>query len=346
MQNFATLQRSFFAGDGRFSLAWQGGIQLLKKVSINRWKQLVAALIIFWLAHSLAQLFWLVVSAPATPPASVSLSALAGVTTTPKRNVNITLLKDLTLFGSAEAVAQEVVNETTVQQGPQIEDQAVDTKLKLVLKGVISSSEASLARAIIANAKTQAIYGSGEELPMYKGVKVAKVLDLRVILDNKGQYESLWLYSDDPNAPKVQPVELASRSRVERDVALTPEASSPAGRNAGVRKRPAREIENSRGPETVASLEDAGKKLSDIVAFNIHREDGKVKGYRLRPGRDAAAFEALGLQAGDIVTAVNGEALDNPGKIMQIYRNLGQTTSASLEIERDGSPMSVDIQLD
>jgi general secretion pathway protein C len=31
---------------------------------------------------------------------------------------------------------------------------------------------------------------------------------------------------------------------------------------------------------------------------------------------------------------------------MEIYRNLGQTTSASLEIERDGEIVTVDVELE
>src|SRR5690606_3683673 len=108
---------------------------------------------------------------------------------------------DLQLFGPAdsEAVpAQAPVAAAT----PGIEDEAVDTKLNLVLRGVVASSDENSARAIIADARAQAIYSPGDDIEGQQGVKLAKVLPLRVILDNRGQYESLWLYKDDPNAPR------------------------------------------------------------------------------------------------------------------------------------------------
>jgi general secretion pathway protein C len=90
---------------------------------------------------------------------------------------------------------------------------------------------------------------------------------------------------------------------------------------------------------------DVGKSLSDVLAMSIYREGGQVIGYKIRPGRDIERFKSYGLQADDIVTAVNGMPLNNPNKIMEIYRNMGNATSASLEIKRAGSVITVDVVL-
>ncbi len=347
MQNFAIFQDGINAQSGRLSLVGQKLGMWLKKIPLIRWQQLVVVVIVIWLTHSLAQLFWLMAAAPAIPPAEVSQNAISGDSgTSAPRSVDIAALKNLNMFGVVSQTASvENVVVAAPSSGPQIEEQAVDTKLKLVLQGVINSSEAKGSRAIIAQGKSQAVYGTGDELPKLKGVKVAKILDRRVILDNKGRYESLWLYSDDPNAPKVSTSAIDVPNRSWEDSSSTEGKPKYNGPEIG---RPERALR--RGLEGGAageiSLDEANKKLADVVAINIHRVKGKVIGFRLRPGRDAAAFEALGLEAGDIVTAVNGELLDGPSKIMEVYRNIGQATSASLEIERDGSPVSVDIQLD
>src|SRR5690606_18937211 len=88
---------------------------------------------------------------------------------------------------------------------------------------------------------------------------------------------------------------------------------------------------------------EISRNISDVVAMSIHREGGQVVGYKIRPGRNAEQFTALGLQPDDIVTAVNGMPLNNPGKIMEIYKNMSNGTSANLEISRGGSVLSVDI---
>ena len=55
-------------------------------------------------------------------------------------------------------------------------------------------------------------------------------------------------------------------------------------------------------------------RLTDIVRLAPHVQEGKVVGFRVNPGRDRESFEALGLQAGDVVTDINGIVLDDPSR--------------------------------
>lgn len=347
MQNL-TMQEPGTSGADRLNAVGRRLGQALSRVSTRRWQQLALLFIVLWLAHSLAQLFWALTPSPEIPPASISPNALeTGSSQSGTRPVDVNELKELTIFGAGSGEVEELPVEQAQPLEPQIEDQAVDTKLSLVLQGVINSSDSKSARAIIADAKSQAIYGPGDELENMNNVKVAKVLDLRVILDNKGQYESLWLYKDDPNAPRIArrqappPADTPSRSWDGDPQELSEGQDAEAPAQGPLEK-------DTPGAEDDASqaIEAARKNLSDVVAFNIHRENGQIKGYKVRPGRNSAAFDAVGLQNGDVVTAVNGTPLDNPGRIMEIYRNLGQATSASLEIERNGEPVTVDIELE
>src|SRR5690606_26946633 len=93
------------------------------------------------------------------------------------------------------------------------------------------------------------------------------------------------------------------------------------------------------------SMAQVTKTLADVVAMSIYREGGQVVGYKIRPGRNAELFDALGLQADDIVTAVNGVPLSAPGKVMEIYKSMGSATSANLEIRRGGSTVNLDVML-
>ncbi|WP_339899308.1 type II secretion system protein GspC [uncultured Gilvimarinus sp.] len=345
MQNLTT-QDPGMAGGDRLGNVQRRVSQAFRRVPERRWKQLAGLLILLWLTHSLAQLFWLLVPTPEIPAAEISANALASTEANSQaQDVDVEQLRSLTLFGAGGGDPEaELANEPVQPLEPQIEDQAVDTKLSLVLSGIIGSSVDASARAIIADAKTQAIYGPGDEIENQRGVKVAKVLNQRVILDNNGQYESLWLYKDDPNAPRRQvrydPPPTASRSWEGDEEQLTQQAAEES-----VVEGPLEADQVNQASTSEASVEQISQNLSDVVAFNIHRENGQIKGYRIRPGRNPKAFNSAGLQAGDIVTGVNGTALDNPGKIMEIYRNLGQTTSASLEIERDGEIVTIDVEL-
>lgn len=316
------------------------GAQLLARVSLKTWQFLVILLLVLWISHSLARLFWLIIPEPQIVPAAVALTAPSsgGMEA---QSVNIQELKALQIFGEAQ---QATSAESAVTATPAIENETVDTKLNLVLVGVIASSEESSGRAIIAANGQQDVYGPGAELPVGKGVTLAKVLDTRAILNNNGVFESLWLYQEnDGSRSRVTinypaPDQTASRSWPDESDTLADNQPPAmfADRNQG---------SEMRGPAENDVSAEISRNISDVVAMSIHREGGQVVGYKIRPGRDAEQFTALGLQPDDIVTAVNGMPLNNPGKIMEIYKNMSNATSANLEIKRGGSVLSVDVVL-
>lgn len=322
------------------------GRQLIARVPLKSWQFLVILLLVLWLTHSLARLFWLVLPEPQMPPAAVAL--------TPHTNTSIDLtsqivdldkLKALDVFGQAHTTAANTLEPTTIS--PAIEAETVDTQLNLVLVGVIASNEESAGRAIIAANGAQAIYAPGEDLPINKNVTLVKVLNLRVILNNNGRLESLWLYQDaDKSATRgrvanaIAPEQAISRSwSDDGELAVEVEPPSAVYVDGGVNRQ------RAGGPMTSDPVAEVSRNIADVVAMSIHREGGQVVGYKIRPGRNAEQFTALGLEANDIVTAVNGMPLDNPSKIMEIYKNMANATSATLEIKRGGSIMSVDIVL-
>lgn len=324
----------------------------LGKIPLERWKWLVTLLLVIWLSHSLARLFWLIIPEPAIPPASVSapLVSTSG-TNGGGQSVNIAALKEMHIFGEVDKAA--VVEQASVSAPVINENEAADTQLNLELRGVIGSNTEGSARAIIASGAAAEVYAPGDTLPVGNGVTLAKILDLRVILNNNGRFESLWLYKDDPKAraaiatPYVPEVRAVDEDRAwpdERDM-----ASGEQGNGAPpifMDKSPGADNPNPGGPApSNDQAAEVSRTLSDVVAMSIHREGGQVVGYKIRPGRNAEQFTALGLQANDIVTAVNGVPLTSPGKVMEIYKNMSNATSASLEIKRGGSVLSVDVVL-
>ena len=46
----------------------------------------------------------------------------------------------------------------------------------------------------------------------------------------------------------------------------------------------------------------------------------------------------MGLQAGDVVTDINGTVLDDPSQGLQVVQALGESTQANVTVLRDGVP--------
>jgi general secretion pathway protein C len=131
----------------------------------------------------------------------------------------------------------------------------------------------------------------------------------RVLLNRSGRLETLRL-----------PKELAASTGPMGMPSPLPQAAAPAGGSL-------REV-----------ISENASRLTDIVRLAPHVQEGQVVGFRVNPGRDRAAFEALGLQAGDVVTDINGTVLDDPSQGLQVFQSLGETTQANVTVLRDGVP--------
>ena len=74
--------------------------------------------------------------------------------------------------------------------------------------------------------------------------------------------------------------------------------------------------------------------------------NGQIAGVRVSAvNGDAALIARLGLQPGDIVTAVNGIAVDSVARGQQIIESLGTAGSARVTVSRGGVPIEVTVQL-
>ena len=62
-------------------------------------------------------------------------------------------------------------------------------------------------------------------------------------------------------------------------------------------------------------------------------------------GRDRRAFASLGLRPGDLVTEINGMALNNPAQGMEAFSTLSDATQVTLTLERNGQPVSLSVDV-
>ncbi|MFZ2509077.1 MAG: PDZ domain-containing protein, partial [Steroidobacteraceae bacterium] len=70
---------------------------------------------------------------------------------------------------------------------------------------------------------------------------------------------------------------------------------------------------------------------------------GQLRGYRVYPGRNRAQFAKLGLQPGDLVTAVNGAPLDDPNRALETLRGIGTGPAVTLTVDRNGQQQQLAI---
>ena len=87
-------------------------------------------------------------------------------------------------------------------------------------------------------------------------------------------------------------------------------------------------------------------ELARNVRIDPVINNGQIAGVRVSAANgDAALIARLGLQPGDIVTAVNGIAVDSVARGQQIIESLGTAGSARVTVSRGGVPIEVTVQL-
>lgn len=231
-------------------------------------------------------------------------AAVAPLVEAPAPNVDIAAVVNAHLFGVA----------------PQSGDpsDAPATTANLSLAGTLAVREPERGWAIIgASGQAARVYAAGATLP--GGAKLYAVYPDRVILDRNGARESLLL-------PRLSGGAVAGRP-MPRTAGMPPAGAPNASIADSVRQML---VQN---PAAGAEL------LRPQPVF----AGGSLRGYRVYPGRNRAQFASLGLQPGDLVLAVNGAALDDPNRGLEILRGVGQGSAVTLTVERGGQQQQITV---
>jgi general secretion pathway protein C len=172
----------------------------------------------------------------------------------------------------------------------------------LVLAGTIATNDPKHGVAIIADGGPSRVYSVGDNV---SGASLHSVYLDHVILDRGGTLETLVLPRQLP--PARQPI---------------------VARNPGVAP-----LQNLR-----RIVEKDPALLSQIMRAvpSYDSAAGKLRGFRIYPGRNRSAFNNLGLRPGDLVTAINGSTLDDPQRGQEIMNTLDSSDRATVTVERGG----------
>ena len=266
----------------------------------------VSALLAIGIAYYLAQLFWLLI--PVGDGVEWTASTVPAVTSTSRgTTTDYDSIAEAHLFGESSADATPAPVETV---------NAPDTRMNLQLRGTVATDDASQAHAIIAD-------GTGKENvffiddPIPGGAVLHQVLPDRVILNRGGILETLRLPQQSVGGTAARPRTGSAANRAAR--ALPTNVQNLMGQNAA--------------------------RFSDIVRPQPYMPNGQLQGYRVYPGRDRRAFASLGLRPGDLVTEINGMALNNPAQGMEAFSTLSDATQVTLTLERNGQPVSLSVDV-
>ena len=275
----------------------------------------VTAILVVALAWRVADLTWSILPGERADDPFPEIAALVPATGSANSIPPVTLdaLSDAHLFGEPAAPPADTAANAAVADAD-----APDTTLNLVLAGVVAREPGSQpGQAIILSGnRQQKVYSVGNTIDGANGARLHSVLADRVLLNRSGRLEALRL----PRELPAQAQQLAPR--------IAPRPLFGGG--------------TPDNPATLGQVIGANAaRISDVIRIAPAIDSGQVVGFRVNPGTDAAAFTALGLEPGDIVTEVNGTVIDDPNRGLQVFEALGETTMANVKLLRNGNPQAV-----
>jgi len=289
----------------------------LQEEGLRRAASIANLLLVVALAYSLVQFIWHVLPAPtvqAPPPAPPMAGPTHGA--------------------AAQRVPEDVAHWHLFGIKPAADSSPVpssaplpETKLNLILRGVVAGSAPADSGAIIAEPSGQEeFYGIEAALP--GGAILKEVYSDRVVLMRNGRLETLRL-----------PVDQLSEAGTSQGIAPTGRAASARGGRAVSGQPSLREYRDMllNDPRSVVA--------ADLVRILPYNKGGRFGGYEVRPGRDAATLTRFGLRAGDVVTAVNGVPLNTPAAGLGILRDLRDAKQVRLDVQRNGVPQTIVLNL-
>jgi len=236
--------------------------------------------------------------------------APAANSATSQMRLDIAPVVNAHLFGQVQRPPPKPVNPAPLPS------ELPETRLNLTLYGIYHSSMLEASYVMIGAAKQSAQrYQQGDELS--KGVVLHDIQTKNVVLARGGRYETLSLRKPLPNTAA------ASRTATTNVSPTAQSATNPSQ----LLKTYQQELKTN--PRNLL-------KLARISPVN---RDGKLIGYRLRPGRDPTLLSQFDLRSGDILTAVNGVMLDSPLKGLGVVQQLADANQLELQVLRNGQQM-------
>ena len=214
-------------------------------------------------------------------------------------------------------VAAHLFGVVVADPGAQDPTKAPPSSANLVLAGTIATRDPKHGVAIISDGGPAKVFSVGDTI---SGASLHSVYLDHVLLDRGGVLETLLL-------PRNQ----------------TAGAPGPT-----VRRPPGADPRTVAAVDNIRRLVQQDPGILDQVMRTVASYDnaaGKLRGFRAYPGRNRAIFNKLGLKPGDLVTAINGTALDDPQRSQEVFNTIQTSDHVTVTVERAGQKQDITLNI-
>ncbi|MDH5610920.1 MAG: type II secretion system protein GspC [Gammaproteobacteria bacterium] len=283
---------------------------LLKRLPV-----VISIVLIIACAQQASELIWLMLDESGVEPMAIIAPANSVVNQTlnnkKSQQQDFRTLTSTHLFGIAETIK---VSGST--------EKMPETKLNLVLRGILTAGTTQAASAIIAQGANgrEEIYGIDDKIP--GGITLREIYPEHIILERQGKLETLHLEKD--SSPDL----------------ISPANSSIQPISSTISTASTQELKNIRN-DIIKDPTSFRKYALPVVV----RENGKQIGYRLQAQQKSDLLTQAGLESSDVITSINGIKLDDMKNSIGALNELRSADQVSITVKRNGTEVPLNIQL-
>ena len=201
------------------------------------------------------------------------------------------------------------------------------TQLGLKLWGTVYGM-AGKTYAVIEETATrkQRLFSIGDEV---QSASVEMILREKVVLGVKGKKEILKIEKP-----------AGGRGRVSTKREGT--TSAPAPEKSGAKDEKEVVIQRSRIDDAIQNV----NQLMKHVRIRPHFTNGQPDGLKLTGVRPGSIFTDIGFRNGDIITGVNGKAIESVDDALKFYSSLKSENNVDLQIRRRGADQTIQYRVE
>lgn len=86
-------------------------------------------------------------------------------------------------------------------------------------------------------------------------------------------------------------------------------------------------------------------KIWKDIGIVPYKSSGKLRGFKVRYIRRGSLFQKLGLKRGDIITAINGEPIEDYNTAMELYQSADTLDELTLQIKRGKQEVELNYEI-
>jgi general secretion pathway protein C len=255
---------------------------------------------------------WLLGALIAVELARIAAALLSGRVSSPEPVVEASAPRPRASVNVQAVVSAHLFGVAVVDPSTQDPNNAPLSSANLVLAGTIATENPKKGIAIISDGGPSKVFAVGDNVD---GASLDLVYLDHVILDRGGNLETLLL-------PRL----------------------FAGGARAAPRRAAAADVKTV---QPVRDVKRMGNVLNQVMrmAPSFDYAAQKLRGFRAYPGRNRAMFTELGLKPGDLVTAINGQPLDDARHSEEVVNTIQTSASVTVTIERDGNRQDITLNV-